>query len=148
MIFSQFFEGQRFQTEPSLITKEEILHFASQFDPQYFHLNEVEAAHGPFKGIIASGFHTMSIIWAKFIKMNILGTDCLGGTGAELIQWKKPVRPNDVIAGVITVKSKNPLSRNKGLLSLQMTIENAENQEVCSALVKVLVRDIQLKEEE
>ncbi|WP_347551708.1 MaoC/PaaZ C-terminal domain-containing protein [Pseudalkalibacillus hwajinpoensis] len=138
MYFSTFHEGQSFTTDSITVSKEDIYDFATGYDPQYFHVNEQEAIKGPYQGIIASGFHTISVVWAKFIGMDVLGTDCLGGVGAESIIWKEPVRPEDVLTGHFTVESKQALSNGRGLLTIMISILNGAEHEVCNATVKVM----------
>ncbi|MDQ0483751.1 MaoC/PaaZ C-terminal domain-containing protein [Guptibacillus hwajinpoensis] len=141
MDFSTFYDGQSFTTESVRITKDDILDFATRYDPQYFHVNEEKAMNSPYNGIIASGFHTISVVWAKFIGMDVLGTDCLGGVGAESIIWKEPVRPEDELTGHFTVKDKQPLSNNRGLLTIMISILNGSDREVCHATVKVVLKN-------
>ena len=61
MKFDEFSIGQTFETQSYKMNMEEIMAFASQFDPQHMHMDEEKAKQGRFKGIIASGLHTLSI---------------------------------------------------------------------------------------
>lgn len=61
MRFDEFILGKVFETSSIKVSKEEIMSFADQFDPQYMHLDEEKAKQGRFKGIIASGLHTLSL---------------------------------------------------------------------------------------
>jgi len=61
MKLDEFTIGQVFETKSLKLTKEDIMRFAKEFDPQYMHLDEGKAKQGRFNGIIASGIHTMAI---------------------------------------------------------------------------------------
>lgn len=129
MKFDEFKINDNFQTKKISLNKDQIINYATQYDPQYFHINESEANEGPFGSLIASGFQTLSIIWAEWIKMDVLGKECLGGVGAE-ISWTKPVKPNDELSGEFTVLSKKESSSKKrGLITFGISISN-QNEEV------------------
>ena len=55
--------GDKFRSRDYKITLEEIIEFATKYDPQVFHLDEEKAKDHPiFQGIAASGWHTSSIV--------------------------------------------------------------------------------------
>lgn len=92
--FEELRLGQRFSTGSHTVTAEEIKAFATEFDPQLFHLDEAAARQTLFGGLVASGWHTAAIA------MRLLtdgGPPLAGGTiglGAQ-IEWLHPVRPGD-----------------------------------------------------
>ncbi|TFB14610.1 hypothetical protein E3U55_13355 [Filobacillus milosensis] len=140
MKLKEFDVGQTFLTEPVVVTKEAILQFAEQNDPQYFHLDEEAAKDGPFGGLIASGFQTLSIVWVEFIKKDILGRDCLGGMGMNQVVWRAPVYAGDELRGVFTVSSKKQLDNFKGILNLDIQVINHEEQEVMSCDTMIMMK--------
>ncbi|MBY0222478.1 MaoC/PaaZ C-terminal domain-containing protein [Mammaliicoccus sciuri] len=141
MKFDAFSIGQEFHTEPVMITKEDIIAFGEKYDPQYFHIDEQAAANSLFGSLIASGFHTLAVVWSEWIKMDILSEDCLGGVGADEIRWKKPVRANDWLAGRFTVAAKKIDSNGKrGLLTLKIIIKNQRDEEVLTCSTNVYVQ--------
>ncbi|MGH7374893.1 MAG: MaoC/PaaZ C-terminal domain-containing protein, partial [Candidatus Rokuibacteriota bacterium] len=75
------------------VTREEIIEYARQFDPQPFHLDEEAARASMFGGLIASGWHT----GAMFIRMvcdGMVPTAATSGSmGFDDLKWLKPVRP-------------------------------------------------------
>lgn len=140
MKFAAFNLGDTFQTEKVLVTKEDILRFATEYDPQYFHVDEEEAKESPYGSLIASGFHTLALVWAEWIKMDVLGRECLGGIGAE-IKWTAPVRANDQLTGVITVIDKKEVSTgDRGLLTIEIIITNQQEEKVLVGKSKVFVK--------
>lgn len=139
MKFNEFNIGNSFETKKILLTKDQIINFATQFDPQYFHVNEEEARESPFGTLIASGFHTLSVVWAEWIKMDILGKECLGGVGAE-ISWTKPVKPNDELSGEFTVLSKKESSSKKrGLVTFGISISNQDEEVVLKGKTDIYI---------
>ena len=83
--------GQRFTSEPRLVTAEEIKAFAADYDPQPFHLDEEAAKHSLFKGLAASGWHTAALTMRLLVDSVPLAD---GLVGAELqLAWPKPTRP-------------------------------------------------------
>ncbi|GEL76409.1 MaoC/PaaZ C-terminal domain-containing protein [Tenuibacillus multivorans] len=140
MKLNEFEVGQTFHTDPVTVTKEAILDFAKNNDPQYFHIDEVVAKQGPFGSLIASGFQTLSIVWVEFIKKDILGRDCLGGMGMNQIVWRIPVYPGDQLHATFTVSSKKELDHVKGILSLGIKVFNQGEKEVMSCDTMIMMR--------
>lgn len=78
-------------------TKEEILAFAQQFDPQYFHLDEEAAKTSVFGGLCASGWHTCSMAMRLMVTNFLQQSTSLGSPGLENVKWLKPVFPGDIL---------------------------------------------------
>ncbi|WP_100011230.1 MaoC/PaaZ C-terminal domain-containing protein [Lentibacillus sediminis] len=140
MKFDAFSIGDTYSTNPVTVSKEDILEFAKKYDPQYFHVDEHAAEEGPFGSLIASGFHTLAVVWAEWIKMDILGKDCLGGVGADKIRWKKPVRADDQLSGKFIVAAKKKAADGKrGLLTIEINIRNQKEEEVLICKTNVYI---------
>jgi len=92
-------------------TREEIIAFASQFDPQPFHLNDAAGEASVFGGLCASGWHTCSMAMRLMVTNFLQQTSSLGSPGLENIQWKKPVYPNDTLRLQTTVLETKPMGR-------------------------------------
>ena len=95
--FEDFHLGQRFETAAITVSEAEIVAFAERFDPQYFHRDPAAAADGPFHGLIASGFHTLSLSFGLFFRLEIVERANLGSPGMEEVRWLWPLRPGDTI---------------------------------------------------
>lgn len=80
------------------VTREEVVEFASKYDPQPFHLDDEAAAQTHFGRLSASGWHTCAMAMAMMVE-NMKGTRQagLGSPGVENLQWKKPVYPGDTL---------------------------------------------------
>ncbi len=94
------------------ITAEEIVRFASEFDPQPFHVDAEEASEGPFGGLIASGWHTAALYMGMFVRSQLLGSASLGSPGVEELRWLVPVRPGDVLTARSRVVEAWPSETN------------------------------------
>jgi acyl dehydratase len=93
------------------VTREDIIAFATQFDPQPFHLDDAAGEASVFGGLCASGWHTCSLAMRLMVTHFLHETASLGSPGLEHIQWKKPVYPNDSLRLQTTVLETKPMGR-------------------------------------
>ncbi|MFM0286309.1 MaoC family dehydratase [Paraburkholderia megapolitana] len=77
--------------------RDEILRFASEFDPQPFHLDDAAAAASPFGTLVASGWHTCSVLMGLMVRNLLADSTSMGSPGIDEIRWIKPVRVGDTI---------------------------------------------------
>ncbi len=115
-------------TEP--VTREAIVAFATQFDPQAFHVDDAAAGRSSFGGLVASGWHTCGIAMRLYVDTVLRRAASLGSPGVEKVRWLKPVRPGDVLRLRVEVLEARP-SESKPHLGLvrsrwQMTNQAAE----------------------
>jgi acyl dehydratase len=101
--FEDFVAGDVIELGRRTITKDAIIAFATEFDPQAFHVDERAAAQSVFGGLIASGWHTGSLTMRLFYDGVIKDTASLGSPGVDELRWVKPVRPGDTVSGRMTV---------------------------------------------
>jgi len=99
---------------PVTVDAEEIVEFASRYDPQPFHLDEEAGKATPFGGLIASGWHTTALFMGMFVRAVLLDSASLGSPGVDEIRWTAPVRPGDTLSGRSTVTDVKPSSTNPG----------------------------------
>jgi acyl dehydratase len=93
LYFDDLHIGQRFVSGTHLIDEEQIKAFATQFDPQPFHLDAEAAKDTLFKGLVASGWHTAAISMRLLVGSGLPIAGGIIGVGAE-IAWPNPTRPN------------------------------------------------------
>ena len=98
--------GQTFESGTHALDAAQIIAFATQFDPQPFHLDPEAAEASFFQGLAASGWHTMSITM-KLIVQSLPFAQGVIGAGGE-ISWPRPARPGDVLRVVSTVAAITP----------------------------------------
>jgi len=89
--------GMSFKSGETTVTREDIKRFASEFDPQPFHLDEAAAEKTAFKGLAASGWHTAAIAMNLAVQIRPFGPHPLLGLGVDDLRWMMPVRPGDVL---------------------------------------------------
>jgi acyl dehydratase len=122
------------------VTREEIIEYARQFDPQPFHLDEEAARASMFGGLIASGWHT----GAMFIRMVCDGmvpvAATSGSMGFDDLKWLKPVRPGDVLSVESAVREKiESRSRpDRGTVKIESRVSN-QRGEVVMSLVSLVI---------
>src|ERR1700719_1392834 len=87
--------GMRLTTGEKRVTREDIVRFAAEFDPQPFHLDEAAAEHTILKGLAASGWHTAAISMRLAIEARPFGPHPLVCIGVDDLRWWAPVRPGD-----------------------------------------------------
>ena len=89
--------GMRFKTDTAVVSKEDIIRFAQEYDPQPFHLDEEAAKKSILGGLAASGWHTAAIAMRLAANSKPFGPHPLFGAGVDDLRWLKPVRPGDSI---------------------------------------------------
>ncbi|MBW0005506.1 MAG: MaoC family dehydratase [Hyphomicrobiales bacterium] len=136
IFFEDFEIGSRGECGPRTITREEIIAFAREFDPQPFHLDE-EAAKGTFVGeLIASGWHTCALIMRIMFDGLISKTSSMGAPGMDEVKWLKPLRPGDTLTVRWHVIDKRA-SRSRpqmGLVKIGLALLNQHGVVACEQL--------------
>jgi len=111
--------GTSQQVGEHTFTREEIVEFARKFDPQPFHLDEAAAAESPFRGVVASGWHTCSVMMGMLVRNVLADSTSMGSPGIDDIRWLKPVRVGDTIAmtNFIVDKRVSESKPDRGIVS-------------------------------
>jgi acyl dehydratase len=103
LYFEDFAVGEVKTYGPRVVTREEIVAFAAEFDPQPMHLDEEAAKHSMLGGLAASGWHTCSLMMRLICDGFVLDTASMGSPGVDEIKWLAPVRPGDSLSVKATV---------------------------------------------
>jgi len=80
------------------VRKEEMIAFASEFDPQPFHLNEEIAKTSLLGGLAASGWQNCAIAMRMMWDGYLHKSASMGAPGVEEVRWRKPVHAGDVLS--------------------------------------------------
>jgi acyl dehydratase len=139
MKLDEFTIGQVFETNSFKLTKEDIMRFAKEFDPQYMHLDEEKAKQGRFNGIIASGIHTMALSFKLWIEQGMYEEDVIAGTEMNNIKFIKPVYPGDELRTIVKVIDKKTKKSETGILTVLLSTYNKE-QKVFEGELSVLIK--------
>lgn len=127
------------------ISQEEIISFARLFDPQVFHLDPESAEQTMYGGLIASGWHTSSLMMRLFVDHYLSHNASLGSPGVDELRWYKPVRPGDELSIRVTVtQARRSRSKpDRGILHSFVEVLNQNGEVVGSmkALNLLLCRD-------
>jgi acyl dehydratase len=105
LYFEDFSAGQVAEYGPRHVTREEIIAFAAQFDPQPMHMDEDAARRTMLGGLGASGWHTCAILMRMIADGYLLDAASMGAPGIDEVKWLKPVRPGDDLTMRSTVQS-------------------------------------------
>jgi acyl dehydratase len=138
--FEDFQVGEVHQTGSHVVSREEILAFARQFDPQPFHLDEEAARTSIFGGIVASGWHTASICHRLVVEDTLGKAASLGSPGVDELRWLRPVRPGDTLTARVEVLSLTP-SRSKpdrGAIKFRFEVRNQSGELVMTEIANAL----------
>jgi acyl dehydratase len=95
--FEDFAVGSVEQYGPRLVTREEIIAFAAEFDPQPMHLDEDAARASMLGGLAASGWHSCAIVMRMLCDWYVCDSSSMGGPGVDEVKWLKPIRPGDTL---------------------------------------------------
>jgi acyl dehydratase len=101
--FEDYTPGAVYEYGSITVTEAEVVDFARAFDPQPIHTDPAAAAQGPFRGLIASGWHTTGIMMRLFADHYLSRVASLASPGVDEIRWPAPVRPGDSLRLRVTV---------------------------------------------
>jgi acyl dehydratase len=122
------------------VTEEEIVGFASVWDPQYFHVDRDAAEHSDFGGLIASGLHTASIFQRLAATAVYNRYDVVAGKEIHGMRFLRPVRAGDVLSCSVLVRSVEPDGRGRCLVRILGTLCNQDGRPVLELEVDSLLR--------
>lgn len=112
--FEDFKVGDVTEVGPISVSEEEIVEFATRYDPQPFHIDPAAAESSPFGGLIASGWHTTALFMGMFVRGILLDAASMGSPGVEEIRWTAPVRPGDRLTGRVSVTDVQRSAKTPG----------------------------------
>jgi len=138
--FEDFHVGRKFDCGPYHVTKEEIVEFAAEFDPQPHHLDEEAAKSSMLGGLAASGWHVCAIAMRMLADTLILKIANRGGVGSREGRWMKPVRPGDTLRMEIeVVEARASNSRpDVGFVTFDCRIYNAREQVALVSMTPII----------
>jgi acyl dehydratase len=114
---------------PRLVTREEIVAFAAEFDPQPMHLDEAAGAATMLGGLGASGWHTCCLLMRIIADGFILNSTSMGAPGIDEVRWLKPLRPGTTIRVKATVLETRTSKSRPELGFIKFRYEMLDEQE-------------------
>lgn len=130
--FEDFKRGSVTEYGPRVVSREEILSFAAEFDPQPMHLDEEAARHTMLGGLSASGWHTCCLMMRMIADGFILNSSSMGANAIEEVKWHAPVRPGDALTVRATVLDTR-VSKSRpgmGIVSMLFEVFTGKDQKV------------------
>ncbi|WP_260484339.1 MaoC family dehydratase [Sphingomicrobium flavum] len=127
------------------VTREEVIDFATQFDPQPFHLDDEAAAKTPFGKLAASGWHTGAMVMRMMVdywtERQFMG---VGSPGLDELRWLKPVFPGDTLSveSRLVDKKESRSRPERGTVWIDVTVRNQHDEPVMTyrSIVMVMKR--------
>lgn len=131
--FEDYTIGATYACGTVTVTEDEIIAFASLYDPQAMHVDRALAAQGPFGEVIASGWHTIGLTMRLFVN-TFLPFNGLAAPAIDEVRWPVPVRPGDTLSVTATVRDarRSNSKPDRGLLHLLIETRNQHGQVVLS----------------
>ncbi len=140
LAFEDFKPGDRRSFGPRVLTKEEIVAFGRDWDPQPFHVDEVAAARSPFGGLIASGWQTAALCMRLVVDGMLAQSSSMGSPGLDELKWLKPVRPGDALSVQVEILEATPSKSkpDRGSIRLTYSCTNQKGETVMTMTARVL----------
>lgn len=138
--FEDFTVGLVIEHASQTVSRDDIVAFAQEFDPQAFHLDENALATRFTGGLIASGWHVAAIYMRMMADSFLLNSTCLGSPGVETLKWAKPVRPGDTLSGRSTVTAARASGSrpDRGIVTFRHDLDNQAGDTVMWMINPVL----------
>ncbi|TQQ82474.1 MaoC family dehydratase [Halonotius roseus] len=137
--FEDLAVGDEWTSDEYEVTQAEIIEFAEQYDPQWFHTDPERAAEESIYGsLIAAGFHTAAISTRLFVDCFLSETTTLGGKGIDKLRWHEPVRPGDRLSIQAEILDLDVETDSRGLADIRIETSNQDGEVVFSMIALVM----------
>jgi acyl dehydratase len=140
LYFEDFQPGHTAEYGPRLVTREEIIAFAAQYDPQPMHLDEAAGQKSLLGGLGASGWHNCGIMMRMICDGYMLNSASMGAGGVEEVNWLRPIRPGDRLTLRLTVlDARASKSRPEmGIVRIRYEMTNAHRETVMTMVTPAM----------
>lgn len=138
--FEDYAVGQIIEGGPVTVTRDDLVAFAREFDPQPFHLDE-DAAKRTFVGtLIGSGWQTAAFGMRMLYDHGFRGTSSMGSPGITQLRWLAPVLPGDTLAMRLTVEETRASASkpDRGFVRFVMSLANGRGETVMTQAFSVI----------
>ncbi|HWU62569.1 MAG TPA: MaoC family dehydratase [Ensifer sp.] len=142
LYYEDFEEGRQFESAERTVSADEIIAFATEFDPQPMHLDEEAGKASILGGLSGSGWHMSSIAMRLFYDSVVSRSAGEGGPGIDIMEWRRPLIAGDTVRLTITVKSRRPLASRPGigLVTMEHVMTNQKDERIMRMQAPVLLR--------
>ena len=128
-----FHAGQKFSgADRQRVDAERNKRFATEFDPQPFHLDEGSARASIFGGLAASGWHTAAMTMRLLVASELKPAGGIVGAGFDEFRWPRPVHPGDELRVEVEVLEVRPSKSRPdlGVVRIRTTTLNQDGEAV------------------
>ncbi len=143
--FEDYVPGLTVDCGSFTMNEADIIAFAREYDPQPFHVDPVAAQDGPYGGIIASGWHTTSMMMRQLVEHYISPESSLGAAGVDEIRWPRPVRPGDTlhVRAIVRDARRSGSRPDRGIVTTAGELTNQAGDQAMrlTAINFILLRD-------
>src|SRR6476620_7497363 len=142
LYFEDFKPGSVTEYGPRLVTRDEIVAFAAEFDPQPMHLDEEAASKSMLRGLSGSGWHLCSLMMRMMADGFSTRAASLGSPGVDEVRWLSPLRPgDDLMLDVDVLEARGSKSRPElGIVKFKCTVRNAKGEALCEMTSPILIK--------
>jgi acyl dehydratase len=140
--FDDYVPGTTYDCGSVTVSEAEIIAFAIQFDPQPIHVDREAAAHGPYGGLIASGWHTTALVMRELVAHYLSVEASLGSPGVDELRWPHPVRPGDTlrVRATLTEARRSASKPDRGITKTAIEAVNQHDRTVLTATATNFLR--------
>ena len=141
LYWEDFTPGRVFEHGPRRISRDEIVAYAAEFDPQPFHLDADAARATMLGGLAASGWHACCILMRMSADSFVLNSSSLGAPGVDEVKWLAPIRPDDELtlrSTVIETRASNSRP-DMGFVKFQFEMFNGARQRVMTLTTSLMM---------
>lgn len=141
LTFEDFPQGPFGSFGPRHVTRDEIVAFASEFDPQPMHLDEEAAKQSMLNGLSGSGWHLCSLMMRMMFDGFIGRTASLGSPGVNEVRWLSPLRPDDELMLDVEVTEARVSRRrpSTGIVTFKCSVRNKRGERLCEMVSPIIV---------
>jgi acyl dehydratase len=132
--------GNEFDLRSHCVTEDEIIDFASKWDPQVFHVDPRKAKDCYFGGVIASGVHTLAVLQRLAVYSQYSEWHMIAGKALSNLELRRPVRPGDVLTGRLTIDRIEYDDRGRATVHIRGQLHNQHDELVMQVDLEALMK--------
>jgi acyl dehydratase len=142
LYFEDFKPGPFGTFGPKHVSREDLLAFACEYDPQPMHVDEEAAKHSMLKGLAGSGWHMCALTMRMIADGYVLHSACLGAPGVDEVRWTAPLRPGDDLTLIVeVVGTRESKSRpDVGFVTMKHDLRNAGGVSLMTLTTPIMMK--------
>jgi acyl dehydratase len=128
--YEDFPEGKVIDFGTYHLSREDVIAYAAEWDPQPMHLDDEAAKHSVLGGLAASGWQSSAIL----IRLSVDGyankSAAMASNSMEEVKWLKPVYAGETLTGRVTILSRRVSSKRPemGILKCKWELFNTAGE--------------------